>query len=354
MRVLLDCRMAEWSGIGRYCKGLVRALAEEPDITIVQMVAAGAEPPVPSAEAVEAHHHPFSLRGALEFGRIARAVAPDLTHALHFPTPRPAARPLVVTLQDLTPLAVPGVMPSAVKRAVYRRSIDRAVRLADRILTPSQFSARDVVRFFPGAEGRITPVLLAADDFTGGPVGVLPEWLNGHRFVLSMGNTKPHKDLPTLLRAFAALPDTSLTLVLAGADPGGYAASVLGNDPAVERVRFTGRVSDDTLRALYASAELMAFPSLYEGFGLPPLEAMAFGTPVVVARAASVPEVVGDAAVMVDTGDADGFAAAMRSVLEDAAVAERLRVSGLARAAGFTWRRTAERTLAVYREAALA
>jgi len=352
MRVLLDCRMAEWSGIGRYCKGLVRALGAMPELDIVQMVAVGAEPPVRAAEAIEARHHPFTVRGAFEFGRIARAVAPDLTHALHFPTPRPAAHPLVVTLQDLTPLAVPGVMPSVAKRAVYRRSIARAVRLADRILTPSQYSADDVLRFFPHAKGRITPVLLAADDFTSGPVGVLPEWLDGSRFVLSMGNTKPHKDLPTLLRAFAALPDASLQLVLAGADPGGYAASVLGDDPAAARVRFTGRVDDDTLRALYASAALLAYPSLYEGFGLPPLEAMAFGTPVVVARAASVPEVVADAALVIEPGDVRGLTSAMMSILTDETLATRLADRGRERAHELTWRHTAEQTAAVYREVA--
>lgn len=352
MRVLLDCRMASWSGIGRYCNGLARALADDPEITIVQMIAAGTEPPVPAAEAIEAQHHPFTVRGSIEFGRVVRAVAPDLTHALHFPTPRPAAHPLVVTLQDLTPLVVPGVMPSAVKRAVYRRSIGRAVRLADRILTPSEYTARDVVRFFPAAEGRITPVLLAADDFTAGPVGLLPEWLDGHRFVLSMGNTKPHKDLPTLLRAFAALPDTSLLLVLAGVDPGGYVESVLGGDPAAARVRFTGRVSDDTLRALYASAELLAYPSLYEGFGLPPLEAMAFGTPVVVARAASVPEVVAEAALVIEPGDVHGLTLAMTDLLRDAALTARLADLGRERTRELTWRRTARATTAVYAELA--
>jgi glycosyltransferase involved in cell wall biosynthesis len=343
--------MSTWSGIGRYCQGLVRALAELPDIEIVQMIAAGSAAPSDSAESVEARHHPFSLRGALEFGRIAREVAPDVTHALHFPTPRPVTCPLVVTIQDLTPLVVPGVMPSALRRAVYRHSIGRAVRIADRILTPSAHTARDIVRLFPDAEGRITPVLLAADDFTSGAVGALPEWLAGKRFVLSMGNTKQHKDLPTLLAAFATLGDDALALVLAGSDPGGYVASVLGDDPAASRVRFTGPISDDTLRALYSSAELLAFPSLYEGFGLPPLEAMAFGTPVIVAEAASVPEVVANAALMIAPGDVAALADAMRGILGDPALAGDLARRGIARAGELTWARTAELTAAVYREA---
>jgi len=349
MRVLLDCRMATWSGIGRYCMGLTRALAEVPDVAVVQMVAAGAPVPVPEAEHVEASAHPFSASGAREFGRIVQSVAPDLTHALHFPTPRPVRHPLVVTIQDLTPLVVQGVMPSPLRRAVYRHSVRRAVDAADRILTPSAYSAADVVRFFPHAAGKVAPVLLAADDFTSGTVGALPEWAGASRYVLSMGNTKPHKDLVTLLRAFAMIDDPTLQLVLAGSDPGGYVRLVLGDDPAAERVRFSGRIDDDTLRALYAGAAALAFPSRYEGFGLPPLEAMSFGTPVVTSTAASLPEVVGDAALLVGPGDVEGLASALRRVLTDAALAESLAVAGRVRAATFSWRETAEATAAVYR-----
>lgn len=352
MKVLLDCRMATWSGIGRYCTGLTRALAEVPDIRIVQLIAAGEAPPVRDAPVVAAARHPFSLGGAVEFARAVSGVAPDVTHALHFPVPLPARGPLVVTMQDLTPLVVPGVMPSAVKRAAYRLKVARAVRAADRVLTPSACSARDVAHFFPSAAGRITTTLLAADDFTTGTVGELPAGIAGTRYVLSMGNTKPHKDLPTLLRAFAALAEPSLLLVLAGADPGGYAASVLGEDPAVSRVRFTGRVSDETLRALYAGAALLAVPSRYEGFGLPPLEAMAFGTPVVVADAASLPEVVGDAAELVAPGDVAALTKAMRRILDNPALARDLSARGRLHAAGFSWARTAAETALAYREAA--
>jgi glycosyltransferase involved in cell wall biosynthesis len=352
MRVLVDCRMSTWSGIGRYCQGLVRALAQRSDLEIVQLVAAGETPPAVGAEAIEATHHPFSIRGSLEFGRIVRHTAPDVTHALHLPTPVPAVHPLVVTIQDLTPLVVPNVMPSALRRVVYRRSVGRAVRVADRILTPSAHTARDIARFFPDAYARITPVLLAADDFASGAVGALPEWLADRRFVLSMGNTKPHKNLPTLLKSFAVLGDDALSLVLAGTDPGDYVASVLGDDPSARRVCFTGPISDDELRALYDRAELLAYPSLYEGFGLPPLEAMAFGTPVIVADAASVPEVVGDAALVVAPRDAAALADAMRRVLGDPALAARLSERGRVRVRLFTWRQTAERTAMVYRDAA--
>ncbi len=132
-----------------------------------------------------------------------------------------------------------------------------------------------------------------------------------------MGNTKPHKDLPTLFSAFEriAAGDSEIVLLLVGEGDDAYLDAHVAA-ACRSRVRFTGRVSDPELRALYAGAAAFAFPSRYEGFGLPPLEAMSFGTPVVVARAASLPEVVGDAALMFEPGDADGLASALQAVLE--------------------------------------
>lgn len=348
MRVLLDCRMATWSGVGRYSTGLVRALAGQPGLELVQFVAMGAEPPVPTAEAVVASAHPFGLRGALEFGSVVRAVRPDITHALHFPTPVPAPRPLVVTMQDVTPLVEPAVMPSTLKRAVYRGWVVRAVRVADRILASSANTARDLSRFFPEAAGKTDVVLLAADDFTSQPVGVLPRWLEGRRYVLAMGNTRPHKDLPSLLWAFGRLAEPDLLLVLAGEDSGGYVRSVLGDSAWAKRVSFTGAVDDGTLRALFAGAVALAYPSRYEGFGLPPLEAMAYGVPVVTTTAASIPEVVGDSALLVEPGDAAALADALHRVLTDNDLASRLATAGRERASSFTWAKTAQRTVEVY------
>ena len=139
MRVLLDCRMASWSGVGRYTTGLARALAARDDVELVQACAAGEPPPVtpgPGAEVVAASAHPFGLRGALELERLARKAKPDIVHCPHFPTPLPVRGPLVVTLHDLTPLVVPGVMPSMARRAAYRAWNARAARLAGRIIAP--------------------------------------------------------------------------------------------------------------------------------------------------------------------------------------------------------------------------
>jgi len=345
--------MADWSGIGRYSTGLARELARMSDIEIVQVIEEDADAPVPDAEKVTAHYHAFYPTGGLELGRIAEQVRPDLVHCLHVPTPIPVRHPLAVTIHDLTPLRVPEVMPSFVRRSAYRWWNARAASSAGVLLANSQATATDIHSFFPHAKARVRVVLHAADDFSDGVVAQLPPALaGGGPYLLSMGNTKPHKDLPTLLRAFAQVnvrrPD--LRLLLVGRDEPGYASSVLGDTPTARCVAFTGHVDDPTLRALYAGAEAFVFPSRYEGFGLPPLEAMASGTPVVCSDAASLPEVVGDAALLFPAGDVTTAAGAILHLLGDDALRTSLVKAGHERAALFTWERTAAETVAAYRD----
>ncbi len=354
MRVLLDCRMASWSGIGRYTNGLVRALARSGDIEIVQVVEAGDTPPVPDADSVESRVHAFYPTGGMELGRIVRRVAPDVTHCLHVPTPLPARHPLVVSIHDLIPLRVPGVMPSALRRAAYRFWNFRASGEADRLIANSNATKSDILRYYPHSGGYISVVPLAADDFASVDPLPVPAAIagDGAPYVLSMGNTKPHKDLPTLLRAFALVHETqpALRLLLVGADAPGYVREVLGDTPATQRVAFTGFVADGVLRSLYTDAAAFVFPSRYEGFGLPPLEAMMSGTPVVCSDATSLPEVVGDAALLFPAGDHVEAAERIRRVLEDDAVRAGLVAAGRSRASTFSWDRTAAATLAIYRE----
>jgi len=357
MRVLLDCRMASWSGIGRYSTGLARSLARMDGVEIIQVVEAGDTAPVPEAESIPAHKHAFYPTGGLELGSIVRSVKPDLTHCLHVPTPLPARHPLVVTIHDLTPLIVPAVMPSEIRRAAYRIWNFRASGEADRILANSNATKCDILRYFPHASGIVSVVPHAADDFALIEATPVPGSIagDGAPYLLSMGNTKPNKDLPTLLRAFAKLHAMrpELRLLLVGRDHPGYAAAILGEGPAAARVAFTGHVPDGVLRSLYAGAAAFVFPSRYEGFGLPPLEAMISGTPVVCSDAASLPEVVGDAALLFPAGDVDVAAGQIARVLDDAALRASLIAAGAARAATFTWERTASQTMAAYRDVLL-
>ncbi len=354
MRVLLDCRMASWSGVGRYTRGLVRELAVIDDIEIVQAVGPLGDAPAPDARVIRVQGHPFSPGGAREMARAVRETAPDVTHSLHFPTPLPAPRPLVVTMHDLTPIVMPEVMPSAVRRAGYRWWVRRALHVATRVVAVSRHTAADVARLYPAASSKTRVVAEAADDFSAGPIGELPVDLRGARYFLAFGNPKPNKDLPTLLRAFSTLAGThhDLELVIIGAEAAPMVGAMLENSPAAERVRIIDSADDPLLRALYANAIAFAYPSRYEGFGLPPLEAMALGTPVVTTDAASLPEVVGDAALAVPVGDPRVLEHALESLATDEALRERLIAAGAARAATFSWARTAEETVAVYREAA--
>ena len=365
MRVLLDCRMSTWSGVGRYTTGLARALAARDDVELLQVCRDPKTAPVVpgrEAELALAPAHPFTPRGVWEFGRLARRVRPDVVHCPHFLTPVPAWRPLVVTLHDVIPLSEPDVMPSGLKRAVYRRANERALHIADRLIVPSAFTAAELYRLLPGRlgakGGALTVIPEAADDFTAGQMGALPEKIAGlttSPYLLTMGNTKPHKDLPTLLAAFAVVarsrPD--LRLLLVGAEPAGYLKQHLSQVvPGVgARAVFTGSVTDEELRALYSGATAFVFPSRYEGFGLPVLEAMAFGTPVVCAEASSLPEVAGHAALFFPPGDVGELANVLSQVLGDDVLRRSLGEAGRMRAAEFSWQRTAQATVDVYEQA---
>jgi glycosyltransferase involved in cell wall biosynthesis len=266
----------------------------------------------------------------------------------------------VVTIHDVIPLILPRTF-TARHRAVVRLALARVRRRADRVIVPSHAVKQDVVQHLGLAEDLVTvthhgceprfhpradPEALRAARARYG----LPS-----RYVLAVGTLEPRKNLTTLLQAFARLRedgavDPGLRLVLAGArgwldEPIFRTVRSFGLE---EVVCFPGFVDDDDLPELYRGAELFVFPSLYEGFGLPPLEAMACGVPVVTSNTSSMPEVAGGAAMLVDPLDVGGMAAAIARVLREERLRARLRAAGVARARQFSWETSARQVLDTY------
>ena len=266
----------------------------------------------------------------------------------------------VVTVHDVIPLILPQTFTPR-HRTVVRMALSCVRRKADLIIVPSQAVRRDVVERLGVREDRVAVVAHGceprfqptADEEKSRAAAArygLPS-----RYVLAVGTLEPRKNLTTLLRAFARLRDTAECnptpgLVLAGArgwldDPIFQTVRSLGLEEAVS---VPGFIDDDDLPAVYHGAELVVFPSLYEGFGLPLLEAMACGVPVVSSNTSAMPEVAGGAALLVDPLDVDEMAVLIGRVLCDEALRERLRADGVARASQFSWETAARRTLDAY------
>lgn len=265
----------------------------------------------------------------------------------------------VATVHDVIPLILPETFTLR-HRFVARAALARVRRKADLVIVPSLAVKDDVVRRLglsadrvvvtpEGCEPRFRPAT------TRSIAEVAVRYRLPPRYLLAVGVQDPRKNLTALLQAFARLRrhggiDAGVQLVLAGAR-GRLAASIartvrtLGLDPAVV---LPGFIDDDDLPAVYSGAALFVFPSLYEGFGLPVLEAMACGAPVVTSNTASMPEVAGDAALLVAPRDVAGLAAAVARVLHDERLRERLRGAGFARARQFSWKTAARRTLDAY------
>jgi alpha-1,3-rhamnosyl/mannosyltransferase len=267
--------------------------------------------------------------------------------------------PTVTTVHDLSWIRHPETHPRDRLRAM-ERYFPGALERSSAIITVCEFVKDELVEVFGVSPAKVYPVLNGVSPlFRPVPIAECHEILAGNgldfgRYFLSVGTFEPRKNIPTIIDAFSMLrPEIQerYPLALAGMRgwlTGGIEAKMR---PLVEKgaVRVLGYVPDQHLPALYSGAAAFLFPSLYEGFGLPPLEAMACGTPVIVSNGSSLPEVVGDAGVSFDPRDAEGIAGAMRGILDDAAWRESLSARGIERAAGFSWKRTADETIKVYR-----
>ncbi len=290
----------------------------------------------------------------------------DLYHATDFVLPPvlPGAR-TVLTVHDLTFERDPSSAPPRLL-PFLKRVVPRSARRATHIVADSYATARDLTELYGIAPARITTIHSGVDARFKPATAAAVTWpvqqgaalrkryqLGDAPFVLTVGTMQRRKNHLTLVRAFAKMDSSNVNLVIAGGQ-GWLYDEVLAEIKALgltQRVRLIGFIDDADLPALYRAASVFAFPSLYEGFGLPPLEAMACGVPVVASNASSLPEVIGDAGLMVDPLDVDALAAALAQALNDAKWREKVIPMGLARASTFTWQRAAEQLASVYQHA---
>ena len=261
------------------------------------------------------------------------------------PRRRPEAPPAVTVVHDLAFRVRPREVPW--QQRVYMGAIlGPALRRSARVLTPSEATRRDLLEHYraPGLADRVR-VVPEGWSLGGVTPGSLPEGLEPG-FLLAVGTIEPRKNYPRLLAAYRMLKARGCASPLVVVGRVGWAyGGALDELRAEPGVRLLGHVDDPTLRALYRGAAALAFPSLYEGFGLPLLEAMAEGLPAVAGRAGALPELAGEAALLVDPGDVRAIADALERVLGDSELRARLATAGPRRAAAYTWTAAAEATL---------
>ncbi len=367
MRIGIDARLVFYhqAGIGQYILRLTQALAQidrrdrfiffksRKDRTLLVD-----GPNVRIQKLWTPSHHRFErLAMSVELAPFAL----DVLHSPDFIPPAAIRCPSVITVHDLAFLLYPRFLTRDSAR--YYGQVDIAAHNADHIIAVSESTKRDTIRLLGVPEEKITVIYEAANPLFG-PITdesalarVRAQYHLPSEFILFVSTIEPRKNIPTLLRAYRRLRDnykSSAGLVIAG-NRGWLVEEV---DAVIEElqlgdtVRCLGGIPNEELVYLYNAARVFVFPSFYEGFGLPPLEAMACGTPVVVSNSSSLPEVVGDAGWLVNPDDVEGLTVALYRILTDETLRREMRAKGLKRAATFSWERAARETLAVYAKVA--
>ena len=371
MKVCLDIQasLGQRAGVGRYVRELLAHLGpeagtDELSAFYFDFKRTGLESPPPNVALRACRWMP---------GRVAQAAwkrigfppydwfagEADVYHFPNFIRP-PLSRGCrsVVTIHDVSFLRMPETT-EAKNLAWLSAEIHRTVEQADAILTDSHFSAREIVELLGVPEGKVFPVWLGLPPF--GPPPAPGEASQLRRdlgldkpYLLMVGTLEPRKNLPFLVKVYEALKDFQGDLVIAGGLgwKTGPILRAMADSPRKEGIRLLRHMDDRHLSALYEGAAAFVFPSRYEGFGFPPLEAMGRGAPVVAARNSSLPEVLGEACEWVDGFEAEEWAQCIRDVLGNPDRAERLRAAGRTQARKFTWAETARQTWAVYRRMA--
>jgi glycosyltransferase involved in cell wall biosynthesis len=365
LRVAVDVTplLGAQTGVAAFTSGAVHALAARDDVTVSAYAltwrgrgntALVVPPGIPVASKPMAARPLRALWRGLDVPPIEWWTGPvDVAHGTNFVVPPARRAAEVATVHDLTPMRFPELATADTRQ--YPGLLRRALRRGAFIHTPSAFVAAEVVELLSVPAERVRAVHHGVPPVVGGNPSVGRALAGSERYVLALGTIEPRKDLPTLVAAFDALAagHADVRLVVAGPEGWGVAAFDAAVAAAHHRDRVTrlGWVGGPERAGLLAGATTFAYPSVYEGFGFPPLEAMAAGVPVVATTAGALPEVLGDAAVLVPPRDVDALATALDLLMQDddarAAAVER----GRARLTAYSWDRCADGLVSLYRDA---
>lgn len=360
--LVIDARAISGSGIGVYLRRLLPFILSHPGFSVrllgcaaeIEEALGGSAPG--RAAIIECGAGMYTLREQVQVPlKVPRC---GIFWSPHYNVPLlpVRARHRVVTIHDVYHLAFLRTL-KPIEKLYAGTVLPLAARLSERVITVSSFSCDEIVRYTGIGRDKIAVIHNGVDEPA--PARAVPGDLPvpPGRYLLYVGNVKPHKNVVGLIHAFAQFhgrfPD--VRLVIAGRKDG-FVHGIKGLDELISGlgltgwVVFTGYVQDEVLSGLYERASALAFPSFYEGFGLPPLEAMAHGVPVIASRAASIPEVCGDAALFVDPHDREDIARALCRVFSDDGLRAELVRRGGERVKGFSWRISAERHLELFEE----
>jgi alpha-1,3-rhamnosyl/mannosyltransferase len=368
MQVIIDARTAtsHFPGIGRYVSNLLKAMAvlqDDMSLHIIRSpspvgysVASGLKETTTSASV-------FSLRQQWAIPKLIDELKGSLYHSTYYLMPYRVNVPIVFTCYDLIPIVYPQYF-SPLQRTIYRVAHHIAARVSSCIIAISESTKSDLTRYFSIDERKISTIPLAANiTFNPQPMGTIEvarsRYDLPHRYCLYVGTNKPHKNLLGLLNAWKLLHDKKAleghSLVIAGQwDPRYPEAKEFTLTSSLNKVViFTGEINEEHLPALYSGATVFVQPSLYEGFGLPIIEAMACGTVVACSDTSSLPEVAGNAAILFNPKDPKSIAAKLGALIADSNKIDSLREKSIHQASRFSWQQTAQKTIDIYRKVCL-
>lgn len=368
MRIGIDARMINATGIGRYTKSLIENLAEIDSsnqyfLFLKKKEFNSLRVPSKIFKKVLADFHWYGLSEQLKFPKIINKHKLDIMHFPHFNIPIFYRGNFVVTIHDLTLHKYKTVRSSTkdlftyqLKHFMYKLIIKKAVKSSKKIICPSQFSKRDIIEEFGEEESKIVVTL------EGGPSekiknikpdnSILEKNMITNPFVFYVGNAYPHKNLDLIINAIRYLPG-DIKIVFAGKEDEFYKKlKIKVTEKGLKnRIIFTDFVTDEELVSLYKNADAYIFPSLNEGFGLPPLEAINFGLPPIVANSSCLLEILGDAAIYFDPSDANELADSIKAIVNNKDLRNKIVENGKKQIEKYSWKKMAKETINVYKEA---